>query len=30
MLPEKAVAVIKERHLFGYKEAPATKLQAVG
>jgi hypothetical protein len=30
MVPEKAAAVIKERHLFGYKEAPATKLQPVG
>ena len=28
MVPEKAAAVIKERHLFGCKEAPATKLQA--
>ena len=30
MVPEKAAAVIKERHLFGCKEAPATKLQPVG
>src|ERR1700726_1051916 len=30
MLPEKAAAVIKERNLFGCKEAPATKLQPVG
>src|ERR1700719_1728272 len=30
MLPEKAAAVIKERHLFAFKEAPATKLQPVG
>jgi hypothetical protein len=30
MVPEKAAAVIKNRHLFGYKEAPATKLQPVG
>ena len=30
MVPEKAAAVIKERHLFGFKEAPATKLQPVG
>jgi hypothetical protein len=30
MIPEKAATVIKERHLFGFKEAPATKLQAVG
>jgi hypothetical protein len=29
-VPEKAAAVIKERHLFGCKEAPATKLQPVG
>ena len=30
MVPEKAAAVIKERKLFGYKEAPAEKLQPVG
>jgi len=30
MVPEKAASVIKNRHLFGYKEAPATKLQPVG
>jgi hypothetical protein len=30
MVPEKAARVIKERHLFGCKEAPATKLQPVG
>jgi len=30
MVPEKAAAIIKDRHLFGYKEAPATKLQPVG
>jgi hypothetical protein len=29
-VPEKAASVIKDRHLFGYKEAPATKLQPVG
>jgi hypothetical protein len=30
MIPEKAAAIIKDRHLFGCKEAPATKLQPVG
>ena len=30
MMPEKAAAIIKERHLFGFKEAPATTLQPVG
>jgi hypothetical protein len=30
MVPEKAAAVIKERHLFGCEEAPATKLLPVG
>jgi hypothetical protein len=30
MVPEKAAAVIKGRKLFGYKEAPAEKLQPVG
>jgi len=30
MLPEKAVAVIKERRLFNYKEAEVAKLQTVG
>jgi hypothetical protein len=30
MIPEKAAAIIKDRHLFGCKEAPAAKLQPVG
>jgi hypothetical protein len=30
MLPEKAAAVIRERHLFGWKEAEVPKLEPVG
>lgn len=30
MIPEKAAAIIRDRHLFGCKEAPAAKLQSVG
>jgi hypothetical protein len=29
-LPEKAAAVIRERHLFGWKEAEVPKLEPVG
>jgi hypothetical protein len=30
MVPEKAASVIKERRLFGYKEAEVAKLETVG